>query len=72
MGNFVVYVTVQKNKLQVYSSANIKTLKKYLLSQKPCLIFYRPTYAYCLFGITPGSMIKLRSQNIKSNPFHKK
>lgn len=68
-----MYVTVQeKNKLQVYSSANIKALKNYLLSQKPCLIFYRPfTYAYRLFGITPGSMIKLRSQNISSNSFHK-
>lgn len=67
-----MYVTVQeKNKLQVYSSANIKALKKYVLSQKPCLIFYRPTSAYCLFGITPGSMIKLGSQNISFNPFHK-
>lgn len=63
----LMYVTVQeKNKLQVYCSANIKALEKKALSN-----FYRPTYAYCLFGITPGSMIKLRSQNISSNPFHK-
>lgn len=54
IGNFVMYVTVQeKNKLQVYSSANIKALKNYLLSQKPCLIFYRPfTCAYCLWYYT--------------------